>query len=55
MFTYLGHPLGWAKNIGSRFNNSYPKEWRIRMSTAAYAGEKLREEACKFPISNYEL
>ena len=28
--TYQGHPLGQAKNIGSRANNLYPKEWRIR-------------------------
>ena len=24
--------LGWIKNIGSRMNNYYPKEWRIRKS-----------------------
>ncbi|MHA6247886.1 methyltransferase RsmF C-terminal domain-like protein [Pontibacter sp. CAU 1760] len=24
-------PLGWAKLIGARMNNYYPKEWRIRM------------------------
>lgn len=29
--TYLGHPLGPAKNIGSRCNNLYPKDRRIRM------------------------
>jgi len=23
--------LGWAKGVGSRVNNYYPKEWRIRM------------------------
>jgi len=50
MFTYLNHPVGWAKNIGNRFNNSYPKEWRIRMSTSEYTGGKLMEEARKFPI-----
>ncbi len=50
LFTYLHHPIGWAKNIGNRFNNSYPKEWRIRMSTSEYTGEKLMEEARKFPI-----
>lgn len=27
--TYQGHPLGFVKNIGSRANNLYPKEWRI--------------------------
>ncbi len=25
------HSLGWAKNVGSRFNNYLPSEWRIRM------------------------
>jgi hypothetical protein len=28
--TFQGHPLGTVKNIGSRANNLYPKEWRIR-------------------------
>jgi 16S rRNA C967 or C1407 C5-methylase (RsmB/RsmF family) len=27
---FLGHPLGLVKNIGSRANNLYPKEWRIK-------------------------
>ncbi len=27
---FMGHRLGTAKNIGSRANNLYPKEWRIR-------------------------
>ncbi|WP_209331056.1 methyltransferase RsmF C-terminal domain-like protein [Lunatimonas salinarum] len=31
LVTYLGHALGWVKNLGSRINNYYPKEWRIRM------------------------
>lgn len=29
--TYKGLPLGMAKNIGSRANNLYPKNWRILM------------------------
>ena len=28
--SFMGHPLGQVKNIGSRANNLYPKEWRIR-------------------------
>ncbi len=52
LITYLNHPLGWAKNIGSRFNNGYPKEWRIRMSTSEFSGERLAEEAAKFPIKS---
>ncbi len=27
--------LGFVKNVGNRFNNLYPKEWRIRMSIDA--------------------
>ncbi|HEY5511386.1 MAG TPA: RNA methyltransferase [Prolixibacteraceae bacterium] len=50
LITYRDKPLGWVKNIGNRFNNGYPKEWRIRMSTSVYAGEKLIEEVRKFPL-----
>jgi hypothetical protein len=28
--TFQGFPLGQVKNIGSRANNLYPKEWRIK-------------------------
>ena len=28
--TFMGHPLGQVKNIGTRANNLYPKEWRIK-------------------------
>ncbi|GHA59009.1 rRNA cytosine-C5-methyltransferase [Pontibacter akesuensis] len=31
LLQYKGRPLGWAKQIGNRLNNYYPKEWRIRM------------------------
>jgi NOL1/NOP2/sun family putative RNA methylase len=31
LITYENVPLGWINNIGSRFNNYYPTEWRIRM------------------------
>jgi NOL1/NOP2/fmu family ribosome biogenesis protein len=30
--TYKGTPLGWLKKAGNRYNNLFPKEWRIRMS-----------------------
>ena len=29
--TYGQTPLGWLKKAGNRYNNLYPKEWRIRM------------------------
>ena len=32
LVTYQGLPLGFVKNIGSRANNLYPKEWAIRMN-----------------------
>jgi 16S rRNA C967 or C1407 C5-methylase (RsmB/RsmF family)/NOL1/NOP2/fmu family ribosome biogenesis protein len=31
IITYQGIPLGFIKVIGNRFNNLYPKTWRIRM------------------------
>ena len=31
MATYNHLPLGFLKNVGNRFNNLYPKNWRIRM------------------------
>lgn len=31
LVTYKDHGLGWINHIGNRFNNLYPKEWRIRM------------------------
>lgn len=31
LMTFQNEPLGWIKHIGNRFNNLYPKEWRIRM------------------------
>lgn len=31
LMTFEGEPLGWIKHLGNRFNNLYPKEWRIRM------------------------
>ena len=31
LITYKEHPLGFVKNIGTRANNLYPQEWRIRM------------------------
>ena len=30
LVTYQGFPLGFAKALGGRANNLYPKEWRIR-------------------------
>lgn len=31
LVTFRNEPLGWIKHLGNRFNNLYPKEWRIRM------------------------
>ncbi len=30
LVTYQNLPLGWAKKIANRWNNYYPKEWRIQ-------------------------
>lgn len=35
LMCYEGMPMGFIKNIGNRFNNLYPSEWRIRMSIDA--------------------
>ncbi|WP_221626986.1 rRNA methyltransferase [Pontibacter sp. Tf4] len=40
LLQYKGHPLGWAKQIGNRINNYYPKEWRIRMDLPNELPEK---------------
>lgn len=32
LVTYKGMPLGFMKKAGNRYNNLFPKEWRIRMS-----------------------
>jgi NOL1/NOP2/fmu family ribosome biogenesis protein len=32
LMRYNGLNLGWIKGLRNRFNNYYPKEWRIRMS-----------------------
>lgn len=31
LVSYKGTCLGWIKHLGNRFNNLFPKEWRIRM------------------------
>ncbi len=31
LLTYREEPLGWIKHLGNRFNNCYPKNWRIRI------------------------
>lgn len=33
LLTWRGLPLGFVKNIGSRANNLYPQEWRIRKTS----------------------
>ncbi|WP_266205548.1 methyltransferase RsmF C-terminal domain-like protein [Pontibacter kalidii] len=40
LLQYKGLPLGWAKGIGNRLNNYYPKEWRIRMELPAALPEE---------------
>ena len=32
LIQYKGLGLGWIKNLGNRFNNYLPNEWRIRMA-----------------------
>lgn len=44
---YKDIPLGWAKQIGNRVNNYFPKEWRIRMELP----QNISEET-SFSIAN---
>ena len=32
LMQYEGLGIGWVKNLGNRFNNYMPTEWRIRMA-----------------------
>lgn len=27
---HQGHPLGWLKSVGNRWNNAYPQHWKLR-------------------------
>jgi NOL1/NOP2/sun family putative RNA methylase len=50
LLSYRGIPVGWVKNLGNRFNSSFPKEWRIRMSLQDFSPDKLEGEKKKFPL-----
>jgi len=50
LLSYRKIPLGWAKNLGNRYNSAFPKEWRIRMSISEFKGERLENEMSKFPF-----
>lgn len=41
IITYKGVNLGFVKNIGNRFNNYYPVEWRIRMDKIRMVNQNL--------------
>lgn len=32
LVTYHDYPLGWVKALGNRYNNLYPRNWRIRQT-----------------------
>ena len=40
---YEGTPLGFVKNLGTRANNMYPKEWRIRSTYAPASPPSLHD------------
>ncbi len=50
LLSWRNIPLGWVKNLGNRYNSTFPKEWRIRMSISEYKGERLKYEMSKFPL-----
>lgn len=41
LLTYGGRPLGFAKNLGNRANNLYPKGWVIRSGYAPESAPKI--------------
>lgn len=43
LLKYKGVNLGFARNIGSRINNNFPMEWRIRMQVPDDMGKMLVE------------
>ncbi|MDE6323240.1 MAG: rRNA cytosine-C5-methyltransferase [Paramuribaculum sp.] len=42
LLTYGGNPLGFAKNLGNRANNLYPRAWRIVSARPAQLPEPVR-------------
>jgi len=54
LIVYKGHPLGFIKNIGTRFNNLYPQIWQIRKDNLLLLFFLL--SLCHFTINfyNYE-
>jgi NOL1/NOP2/fmu family ribosome biogenesis protein len=43
ILTYNGVSLGFVKNLGNRFNNYFPVEWRIRMNLPEPGHENIIE------------
>ena len=50
LLTYQRLPLGWVKNLGTRANNLYPQEWRIR---TGYTPQQLKTLSDLFPVSGH--
>jgi 16S rRNA C967 or C1407 C5-methylase (RsmB/RsmF family)/NOL1/NOP2/fmu family ribosome biogenesis protein len=47
--TYQGYPIGFVKHLGTRSNNLYPQEWRIRTTREhSPADIKSKINACGF-------
>jgi len=44
LITYKGHALGFVKNIGTRANNLYPQEFRIRKNILPLTNKKINSE-----------
>ena len=41
LLTWMGHPLGFVKNLGNRANNLYPTEWKIKSTHAPQTPEQI--------------
>ena len=50
LLTYKNLPLGWVKNLGTRANNLYPQEWRIR---TGHTPEQLKTLSDLSPVSRH--
>lgn len=46
LLTYEGLPLGFAKNVGSRANNLYPTEWRVKSTHLPSAAPQVLCRPC---------
>lgn len=52
IITYRTHPLGFVKNIGSRANNLYPQEWKIKSTYLPQYPVEVLPDTCCMPADH---